>query len=77
MRPAALRYSFSCTAASPHSGAAFGLWAELKRLEGDEKTADLLQQRAEDGGATNYAEVAALYFQLAWQDNRPGGTQPV
>jgi cytochrome c-type biogenesis protein CcmH/NrfG len=60
----------AATAAAP-SPAAFGLWAELKRLQGDQKTADLLQQRAEEGGAKIYAELAALYFQLAWKDNRP------
>jgi hypothetical protein len=42
----------------------------LKRLQGDEKTADLLQQRAEAEGAINWAEAAALYFQLAWKNNR-------
>jgi len=65
----------AATAAAP-GVTAFGLWAELKRLQGDQKTADLLQQRAEDEGATNYAEIAALYFQLAWKDNRPVELNP-
>ena len=60
----------AATEAAPRSGTAFGLWAELKRLQGDERTAELLQQRAEEEGATNFAEIAALYFQLAWKNNR-------
>ena len=64
----------AATAAAP-GVTAFGLWAELKRLQGDQKTADLLQQRAEEGAANNYAELA-LYFQLAWKDNRPVELNP-
>jgi len=40
------------------------------RLQGDERTAELLQLRAEEKWATNYAERAAFYFQLAWKNNR-------
>jgi hypothetical protein len=58
------------TAVSPRSGAAFGLWAALKQLQGDKNAAALLQQRSEQEGATNYAEIAALYFHIAWEKNR-------
>jgi hypothetical protein len=32
-----------------------------------------LNRKAREASATfeNYAEIAALYFQLAWRDNRP------
>jgi hypothetical protein len=45
----------------------------VRRLAGDQKTADQLDRRALENTATfeNYAEVAALYFHLAWADNRP------
>ena len=48
---------------APDSATLFGLWAEEKRLAGDQKTADLLDRRAQENTATfeNYAEVAALY----------------
>ena len=67
------RLLVAATTASPHSATAFGLWAELKRLEGDTGTADELQKRAreETESFENYAEVAVLYFHLAWQDNKP------
>jgi tetratricopeptide (TPR) repeat protein len=67
----------AATAAAPHAGTAFGLWSDLKRLQGDEKTADRLQQRAEQEGTPNYAEIALLYFQLAWRDNRPVELNPL
>lgn len=57
----------------PDSATLFGLWAEERRLAGDQKTADQLDRRALENTATfeNYAEVAALYFHLAWGNNRP------
>lgn len=63
----------AATAADPDSSVAFGLWAEEKRLEGDQEAADYLKRKALEKSGTfeNYAEVAALYFHLAWQDNRP------
>lgn len=63
----------AATTAAPHSATAFGLWAELKRLQGDKNTANSLAKKAEEETATfeNYAEVAALYFHLAWEDNKP------
>jgi Tfp pilus assembly protein PilF len=57
----------------PTSAIAWDFWAEVKRQKGDATEADLFHQRAL--GASdhfeNYAEVAALYFQLAWRDNQP------
>ena len=58
---------------TPDSATLFGLWAEERRLQGDPKTADQLDRRAQENAATfeNYAEVAALYFHLAFENNRP------
>jgi hypothetical protein len=55
------------------SATAFNLWAEEKQLEGDKAAADLLERKAREATATfeNYAEIAALYFHLAWGDNQP------
>jgi tetratricopeptide (TPR) repeat protein len=63
----------AATKAAPHSATAFGLWSELKGLQGDKRAADALAIRAEEETATfeNYAEVAALYFHLAWENNKP------
>jgi len=63
----------AATKAAPHSSTALGLWAELKRQQGDNNTADTLEKKAEEETAAfeNYAEVAALYFRLAWEDNKP------
>jgi Flp pilus assembly protein TadD len=60
-------------AAAPRSSTALNLWSELRRLQGDENAANLLQKRALDEAGTpeNYAEVATLYFHLAWEDNKP------
>jgi tetratricopeptide (TPR) repeat protein len=57
----------------PSSATVLGLWSEEKALEGDKVEAARLMQRALAQTATfeNYAEVAALYFHLAWGDNQP------
>jgi len=70
---AADRLLAAATQVNPDSSIAFGLWAEERRLRGDPKTADLLDRRALENTATfeNYAEVAALYFHLSWEDNKP------
>ncbi len=59
--------------AAPMNSTVFGLWAEERRLQGDTAAAGALDRRALENTVTfeNYAEVAALYFQLAWQDGRP------
>ena len=56
---------------NPGSGAALELWAELRGLKGDAAGADRLRLRARQSNAAfeNYAEIASLYFQLAWRDN--------
>lgn len=59
--------------ANPHSSIAWDLWSEMKRQKGDVAEADRLHQEALQSSGTfeNYAEVAALYFQLSWQRNAP------
>ena len=59
--------------ANPSGSIAWELWSEVKRQKGDARQADQLHQQALDdaGNFENYAEIAALYFQLAWQDNQP------
>jgi tetratricopeptide (TPR) repeat protein len=61
------------TQTNPESSAAYGLWSEAKRLEGDQAAADRLHRRAQETAASfeNYSEVAALYFHLSWRDNEP------
>ncbi len=61
------------TQANPDSSTALGLWSEAKRLEGDHAAAERLYRLAHESATTmeNYAEVAALYFRLAWGDNQP------
>jgi tetratricopeptide (TPR) repeat protein len=59
--------------ADPHSEPAYTLWSEVKRAEGDTTAADQLHAKALDvaGNVANYAEVAALYFELAWKPGQP------
>ena len=59
--------------ANPSSSIAWDLWSEVKRQKGDAAQADQLHQQALGvaGSFENYGEIAALYFQLAWQDNQP------
>lgn len=59
--------------AKPTSSVAWELWSEAKREKGDIVAADRLHERALAAADNfeNYAEVAALYFKLAWQDNQP------
>jgi tetratricopeptide (TPR) repeat protein len=61
------------TKIDPLSATAWDLWADIKRSKGDTRAADALHRTAleRSGNFENYAEVAALYFQLAWQDNQP------
>jgi hypothetical protein len=63
----------------PTSATAFGLWADEKRLEGDTKASAELQYRAEENEVTReetYAEIAALYFHLSWENNQPVQRSP-
>jgi tetratricopeptide (TPR) repeat protein len=68
----ASRLLAAATEADPSCRTAFGLWAEERRLEGDPEAADLLERTAskESWSFQNYAELAVLYFHLAWQDSR-------
>ena len=61
------------TRIDPLSATAWDFWADLKRAKGETAAADALHHTAleRSGNFENYAEVAALYFQLAWQDNQP------
>jgi tetratricopeptide (TPR) repeat protein len=57
----------------PTSSTGYDLWAEAKELLGDHDAAAALRHKAlaATDQFENYAEVAALYFHLAWQDNQP------
>ena len=59
--------------ANPRSAIAYSLWADVKREKGDQMAASLMHQNALDASVffENYAEVAVLYFQLAWRDHQP------
>lgn len=60
-------------ATNPDSSLALALWSEIKAEQGQKDEAVALHQRALEasGSFENYAEVAALYFQLAWRDGQP------
>jgi tetratricopeptide (TPR) repeat protein len=64
--PGADRMLAKAVQINPDSSSALGLWAEAKRLAGDEAAADRLHHAALESAATfeNYSEVAALYFHL-------------
>jgi tetratricopeptide (TPR) repeat protein len=59
--------------ANPRSAPAYTLWSQVKRIDGDAAAADDLHANAlgAAGNVANYAEVAALYFELAWQPGKP------
>jgi tetratricopeptide (TPR) repeat protein len=71
--PGADRMLAKAIEANPESSTAFALWAEEKKLEGNQAAAARLEHKAHESAATfeNYAEIAALYFRLAWGDNEP------
>ncbi len=71
--PGADRMLAKAVEANPQSSTAFALWAEAKKLAGDKEAADRLERKAHEEAATfeNYAEIAALYFHLAWRDDEP------
>ena len=60
-------------AIKPTSSIAWDMWSEVKRQKGDTVQAARLNQQALSVAGTfeNYAEIAALYFQLTWQDRQP------
>jgi hypothetical protein len=49
------------------------MWSEVKREKGDGAQADRMHQQALSVADQfeNYAEIATLYFRLAWQDDQP------
>jgi len=58
----------------PTSSTGYDLWAEAKELLGDHAAAIELRRKALEATSDtfeNYAEVAALYFHLSWQNNQP------
>jgi Tfp pilus assembly protein PilF len=59
--------------ADPVNAPAYELWSQVRRLDGNNKAAELLHNKALNaaGGVANYAEVAALFFQLAWKPGQP------
>lgn len=61
------------TDANPGSSIAWDMWSQAKLLKGDEAQAEKLHERAlaAAGNFENYAEVAVLYFRLAWHENQP------
>ena len=71
--PQADRVLEKAVAAYPRSAAALGLWAEEKRLAGDDAAAAALDRKAQSVAESfqNYAELAALWFQLPWRDATP------
>jgi tetratricopeptide (TPR) repeat protein len=60
-------------AIKPTSSIAWDMWSEVKRQKGDTVQAARLNQQALNVADTfeNYAEIAALYFRLTWQDRQP------
>jgi tetratricopeptide (TPR) repeat protein len=60
-------------AIKPTSTTAWDMWSEVKREKGDGAQADRMHQQALSVADQfeNYAEIATLYFRLAWQDDQP------
>lgn len=58
---------------NPGSPTVLGVWAEVKREMGDSEAARELTEKAllTQNQYEDYAEVAALYFTLAWQRGQP------
>jgi len=57
----------------PSTSAGYDLWADVKFAKGDIAGSKQLHHRALENATLfeNYAEVAALWFRLAWQNNGP------
>ena len=60
-------------AIKPTSSVAWDMWSEVKREKGDDAQADRMHQHALSVADQfeNYAEIATLYFRLAWRGNQP------
>jgi tetratricopeptide (TPR) repeat protein len=61
------------TEINPGSATAWALWSDVKLAKDDSEAAARLHQKALEASASfeNYAEIATLYFQLAWRNNQP------
>lgn len=71
-RAAAEQELAKATTIYPTGSSAYDLWSDIKRAEGNFAAADEMHQKALEMSASfeNYAEVATLYFRLAWNDNK-------
>jgi hypothetical protein len=58
---------------NPNSSTAVQLWSEERALAGDKEGAARYAQEAlaRTASMENYAEVAALYFHLSWEEGGP------
>ncbi|HVH75500.1 MAG TPA: hypothetical protein VM755_11370 [Stellaceae bacterium] len=58
---------------NPQSSTTLALWSEEKKEAGEAKESAHLNHLAKQAASAfeNYAEVATLYFHLAWRDNQP------
>jgi tetratricopeptide (TPR) repeat protein len=61
------------TSINPDGSIGWSLLSEVMILKGNKEAAAAYHERAmlEEATFENYAEVAALYFQLSWKDNEP------
>ena len=66
------------TSINPKNSSAWHLWGDTKMVLGDKEASDRMRRRAfdESDSPENYAEVATLYLQLAWQDGSPMARSP-
>ncbi len=61
------------TMINPDGSIGWSLLSAVMELKGNKEAAAAYHQRAliEEASFENYAEVAALYFELSWKDNEP------
>ena len=55
----------------PNGSSSYDFWGDVKQAQGDFLAAAKMHQKAleNSGEFENYAEIATLYFRLAWRDN--------
>ena len=68
----------TATRINPENSSAWDMWGDAKRVLGDAVEAHRLEQKAMEMNDKfeNYAEIATLYFRLAWGENAPLTTSP-
>ena len=68
---AADRALAKATTIYPQGSSSYELWSDVKHAMGDDAAAIQMHLKALENSASfeNYAEIATLYFRLAWQDN--------